>query len=105
MKSSEFVTEDIIDTDMADRNKRLARLKAEVEAGMEPTIDNVSRSTSPTYTMGDLEDLDWMEKEYTHDSEGEVDGWIRHYHGPKPVKVRTRGAESLRVLNPGEVLE
>ncbi len=104
MKSIEFVinmNEDTVNDDMADRSNSLARLKAEVEAGMMPTVYNVTSTTDPVYTMGDLEALGWMEKEYTHDNEGEVDGWIRYYDGPKPVKVHTAGAPELRVLNPG----
>ena len=97
--------EDIIDDDMKDRDKRQARLKAEVEAGMMPTVHNSSGSSEPVYTMGDLQDLGWMDKRYTHDSSGEVDGWERDYFGPKPVKVHTSGGTGLRMLNPGETLD
>lgn len=109
MRATEFIIEDdiddTIDSDMRNRNSRQARLKAEVEAGLQPVVQNTTGSSEPVYTMGDLQDLGWMEKEYTHDGDGEVDGWIRYYDGPGPVRVATHGAKSLEVLNPGGVLE
>jgi hypothetical protein len=107
-KAAEYamgLDEDAVDDDMADNNRRQARLKAEIEAGMMPTVHNASSSSSPIYTMGDLEMLGWMDKEYTHDSSGEVDGWTRFYTGPKPIKVHTQGAKQLQVLNPNELLD
>ena len=65
----------------------------------------MTSSTDPVYTMGDLQGLGWMDQEYTHDNEGEVDGWIRYYDGPAPVRVATHGAKELKVLNPGSKLD
>ena len=110
MKSKEFIIEDGLDgqtgdieTDMNDSTRRRARLKAEIEAGMMPTVQNVSGTTDPVYTMGDLEALGWMEKDYTHDSEGEVDGWNRYYSHDAPGAIRVprgRGMSS-EVWAPG----
>jgi len=104
MKSLKHIMEDVIDDDMRDTDKRRARLKAEVEAGMVPGIYNASSNADPVYTMGDLEALGWMSQTYTHDSSGEVDGWERDYFGPKPVKILNRAGRS-RVLNPGDLLD
>jgi hypothetical protein len=90
---------------MADPDKRQARLKAEIKIGMIPIVYNVTRTTDPVYTMGDLEDLGWMDKEYTHDLEGEVDGWIRYYDGPGLIRVATDGAGKPQILKPGEKLD
>jgi len=117
MKSTEFIIEDevgqTIDSDMQDPHRRQARLKAEIEAGMMPGVHNITSSSSPVYTCGDVQALGWMDKEYTHDSEGEVDGWTRHYSGPKPrhysgpkpIKILTHGAKGPQVLQPNEVLD
>lgn len=94
--------DDIIAADMTQAPDRQARLKAEIEAGYMPTVENCSGSSSPVYTMGDLQALGWMTKRYTHDSSGEVDGWERDYFGPNPFRVNTMGAKELRVVNPGE---
>ena len=80
----------------------LQQLKAEVESGNMPTVNNCS--SCPGYTMGDLEALGWMTKTYTHDDAGEVDGWTRDYSGPAPVMVQTQGAPHSQKLNPGETL-
>ncbi len=89
----------------AQRQERLKRLKADVESGNMPVIQNASGVHDQSqYTMGDLEELGWMTKTYTHDSQGEVDGWDREYHGPKPVKVQTMGAKELQILKPGETI-
>lgn len=84
---------------------RLKRLKAEVEAGKMPIIRDVSGTSDNVFTMGDLENLGWMSKHYTTDPSGEVDGWTRDYFGPKPVRVQTSGATSLKTLNPGDTLD
>ena len=96
---------DMIDADMHNRERRQARLKAEIEAGFQPAVNNCSSSTKPVYTMGDVEAIGWMYKEYTHDSTNEVSGVVRHYFGPNPIKVLTHGAAKLRTLNPGEDLD
>jgi hypothetical protein len=54
--------------------------------------------------MGDLEDIGWMTKFYTHDAEGEVDGWTRCYYGPNPILVETLGSEVLQELENGDEL-
>jgi len=95
---------DTIDSDMQDPKRRQARLKAEIEAGMIPAVHNASGSAKPVYTCGDLEALGWMDKTYTHDSEGEVDGWEPEYFGPKPVKILTRGAPGPKVLKSGDII-
>ena len=88
-----ILTEDSTATD------RQARLKQEIEAGQSPTIHNGSLSKDASvYTMGDLEKLGWVDKNYTHDSGGEVDGWTRSYHGPKPIKVGKRTIKSGDVV-------
>lgn len=95
-----FVPEDNLSDD------RLATLKLDIEQGNLPTIYNASWVNDPSiWTMGDLENLGWMDKSYTHDSSGEVDGWTRHYTGPQPIMVKTKGSEKLEQLNPGETLE
>ena len=96
---------DSIASSMKDEKTRQARLKAEVESGSMPVVHNVSYTTEPVYTCGDLEDLGWMDKEYTHDHMGEVDGWTRAYFGPAPVKIHTTGAPEPRILKPGDILE
>lgn len=90
---------------MATTKQRQGLLKLEIESGHQPIIHNVSATSRPVYTMGDLEALGWMTKSYTTDQSGDVTGWTRAYHGPKPVRVKTMGAKHLQVLNPGEVLE
>ena len=108
MKSTEFIIEDevdrTIDADMRDPVRRQARLKAEIEAGMMPTVQNASGSSSPVYTMGDVQALGWMDKEYTHDSAGEVDGWNRFYHhdAPGAIRVSTGGGQTV-VWEPGHM--
>lgn len=97
--------EDPVDADMADPERRLKRLKAEIESGMMPTVHNASGASAPIYTLGDVEALGWMTKHYTHDSSGEVDGWERDYYGPKPFKLHTTGAPELRVIHPGDVID
>jgi len=94
--------EDFIDADMQDTKKRQARLKAEIEAGMIPTVQNVSSTTDPVYTMRDVEALGWMEQYYTHDSQGEVDGWNRHYssRAPGAIRVPSRDGKSV-IWEPG----
>jgi len=106
MKSTEFIIEDevgqTIDADMREPTRRQARLKAEIEAGLIPTVHNVSHTTNPVYTMGDMQALGWMDKEYTHDSSGEVDGWNRYYShdAPGAIRVPTHSGKTI-VWEPG----
>ncbi|MEA1980835.1 MAG: hypothetical protein U9N54_07675 [candidate division Zixibacteria bacterium] len=87
------------------RITRQLKLKAEIENNLLPRIMNCSSSANQEqYTMGDLQDLKWMTKTYTHDSSGEVDGWERYYTGPNPILVKTIGSPELEILNPGETL-
>jgi|GEM_PF-5309479 len=89
-----------------DTDPRLDQLAKQIKNGDMPVIYNASYVADQSiYTMGDLEELGWMTKRYTHDSSGEVDGWIRSYTGPQPVLVKTQGADQLQQLNPGETLE
>lgn len=93
---------DFIDDEMRNSDKRRARLQAEIAAGMTPLVHNVSSTSSPVYTMGDLQSLGWMDKEYTHDSSGEVDGWNRYYSfdAPGPIRVPTHSGKTA-VWEPG----
>ena len=76
------------------RAKRQARLKAEIEAGMMPTVQNVSStSDANAYTMGDVEALGWMTKDYhsyrTGSDEDDYDTtWTRYYHREAPGAIR-----------------
>jgi len=90
MKSSEFITEEIvdeiddgIDSDMGDAEKRRVRLSKEIKAGNAPVVHNVSSTTDAVYTMGDVEALGWMTKEYhtsRYGDEEEDVSWTRYYH-------------------------
>lgn len=95
--------EDGIDDDMADPERRQARLKAEIEAGMVPTVHNVSATTASVYTMGDVEALGWLEKDYHTTQIGDDYDvtWTRYYaaDAPGPIKVSTSG--NIKVWNPG----
>lgn len=87
-------------------NARQEKLKTEIVLGAKPVVYNASSVADENiYTMGDVERIGWMTKEYTHDASGEVDGWKRHYSGPKPIMVKTEGAAGLKQLNPHETLE
>jgi len=95
---------DILENDI--RTQRLNRLRQDVVSNKRPVIHNVSSTADASiYTMGDLENLGWMTKRYTHDMEGEVDGWERDYDGPNPIQIQTTGAGKLRVLCPGETID
>jgi len=105
MKSSEFITEDV-DSDMHDTKKRQARLKAEIEAGMMPTVHNASSASDPIYTMGDVEALGWMTKDYHTERTGYDDydtTWTRYYHreAPGPIRVHTTGGTASEIWQPG----
>ncbi len=84
-------------------NDRQKQLKNDIIAGKIPIVENCS-SCWPDYiyTMGDLQAIGWMTKQYTHDSSGEVDGWIRSYYGPNPVRVKTSGDKILRTIKSGD---
>jgi len=113
MKSSEFITEEIVDeiedgvdSDMRDTEKRRARLKAEIEAGYAPVVHNTSSTIDPVYTMGDVEALGWMTKDYHTTSYGpdeEDTTWTRYYHreAPGPIRVKTFGGGEPDVWKPG----
>ncbi len=108
MKSSEFITENGL---TGDNTQRLRRLKSEVESGRQPVVMNTSATADASvYTMGDLEALGWMDKEYhtnrrgprdSEDEEFDVD-WTRHYFGPKPIRVQTLGSSKLRTISKGD---
>lgn len=113
MKSSEFIIENDaaqiskeIDVDMSDRKQRLIKLKAEIEAGMAPIVHNVSGTTDPVYTMGDVEALGWMTKDYHTTRMGPDDydtTWTRYYHhdAPGPIRVKSGGNMPPEVWKPG----
>ena len=113
MKSSEFIIESDaenisreIDADMRDPKRRQAKLKAEIEAGMMPIVHNVSSTTDPVYTMGDMEQLGWMTKDYRTERTGpdEYDTyWLRYYHSDAPgaIRVQSGGPNSIEVWQPG----
>jgi hypothetical protein len=89
---------------MRTQEQRRAELKELVELGCIPQVANCTAGAGDDYTMGDLQALGWMTKTYTHDAEGEVDGWERYYTGPQAIYVDTCGAEELEMLMPGETL-
>jgi len=106
MKSSEFITEDRVEDDMRDTGRRQARLQAEIKAGMMPVVHNVSSTTDPVYTMGDVEELGWMTKEYhttRYGPDEEDTTWTRYYHkeAPGPIRVKTMGGGEPVVWQPG----
>lgn len=95
-----------IESEMRDPEKRRARLKAEIEAGMAPIVHNVSSTIEPVYTLGDVEALGWMDKEYHTERIGPDDYetyWTRYYHhdAPGPIRVYTHGAKELELWEPG----
>lgn len=107
MKSSEFITESDaeqiskeIDADMRDTKKRQAKLKAEIEAGLAPVVHNVSSTTEPVYTMGDVEALGWMTKEYYTVGRDDT-SWARYYHHDAPGPIRVPAGNRLEVWKPG----
>jgi len=118
MKSSEFITEEIVDeiddgvdSDMRDTEKRRARLRKEIAAGYAPVVHNVSSTVDPVYTMGDVEALGWMTKDYSSTRSGAGDddydvSWTRFYHrdAPGPIRVKSGSGEPT-VWQPGYVEE
>lgn len=82
------------------------KLEELILSGQEPEVFNASSVGYPSvFTFHHLDMLGWTTKTYTHDAEGEVDGWIRYYSGPKPFMLRTCGApEPVRIL-PNSVIE
>jgi len=103
MKSHEFINEHNTPVNMVDDTERLARLKSEIEAGWAPIVHNVSGTKEPVFTMGDVQTLGWMTKEYETDYDGEVTGWKRYYHkeAPGPIRVKTQGESELEIWQPG----
>lgn len=87
------------------RAKRQARLKAEVEAGRVPIVRNASSlSDDEVYTMGDLEALGWMDKDYHSEMMGPDDvntTWTRYYHSDAPGPIRVNTSGHLEVWQPG----
>ena len=113
MKSSDFIIETDaqaisreIDADMRDPKQRQQKLKQEIEAGLIPTVHNVSSTTDPVYTMGDVEALGWMTKDYHTERTGHDDydtTWTRYYHheAPGPIKVKAGGNMPPELWKPG----
>jgi len=98
--------EDNVESDMQNTTKRQARLKAEIEAGYAPVVHNTSSSAEPVYTMGDVEALGWMTKDYHTERYGPDDydtTWTRYYHreAPGPIRVQTSGGREPQVWQPG----
>lgn len=109
MKSSEFIIESDatainkdIEAAMRDPQKRRAKLKSEIEGGLAPIVHNVSSTTQPVYTMGDVEALGWMTKEYYSAGPDDV-AWARYYHhdAPGPIRVQSGGRSEPVVWEPG----
>jgi hypothetical protein len=86
-----------------DKQTRQEKLREMILNNEKPVVFNASGIINQeTFTMGDLEDIGWMTKFYTHDAEGEVDGWTRCYYGPNPILVETLGSEELQELENGD---
>jgi hypothetical protein len=82
-------------------NERQEELKKRIEEGLKPVVLNCSTYyDNSTFTLGDIEDIGWMNKRYTHDGEGEVDGWERDYYGPKSFRLSTHGSDTLEEIEP-----
>jgi hypothetical protein len=80
----------------------LITLKNLIESNKKPIIFNCS--SGPGYTLGDIEDIGWMTERYTHDSEGEVDGWERDYYGPNSFMLETYGSTQLEEIKKGDTI-
>lgn len=92
-------TMDNMEGDMLDNKKRTARLKAEIEAGYMPIVQNASMVRGE-YAMGDIVNIGWAEKEYITDYQGEVEGVKWWYNGPAPFKLATMGRPEPEVIQP-----
>lgn len=90
---------DAMEGDMLDNKKRQARLKAEVEAGYMPVVQN-SSMTRGEYAMGDFVNLGWAEKEYVTDRHGDVEDIIWFYTGPAPFRLYRGPHKEPEVIQP-----
>jgi hypothetical protein len=96
---------DAMDGDMLDNEKRLARLKAEIEAGYMPVVYNASYMRGE-FTMGDLVNLGWAEKEYITDRRtGDVEDIHWWYEGPAPFRLATSGRKETEIIQPRTMIE
>lgn len=87
-------------------NERQKKLKELIENNQTPIVHNCTwDSNLSVFTLGDLQQIGWMDKRYTHDFDGEIDGWIRTYFGPNPFKLYTCGAKELEIINPNDTIE
>lgn len=85
---------------------RLEMLKVMIESDKRPVVLNCSGCSDPSvFTLGDIEDLGWMDKRYTVDMSGEVDGWERDYYGPNPFMLYTGGASEMTEIKPGTTID
>jgi hypothetical protein len=80
-------------------------LKELIENDRKPKVFNCSScSDVNTFTLGDLEDLGWMEKRYVCDYEGNVDEIIRKYFGPKAFFLCTYGVAEPELIKPNSTI-
>ena len=73
---------------MDDDTIRRANLLDMLNRNIIVSIQDCSFTSNPKlFTCGDLDALGLMDKKYTYDEVGEVDGWNRTYLGDSPIMV------------------